>query len=508
MISGHAKKHGTVYQIQCEAQNKGKRVASSKRRIRWRFGFANKNAIQQGKTGVDCRGAEHEVVFVWSLNSGKQLILADGVEVHWAKIGRKEKLEVAWDMSNGNHTLKVVAEPSNKSRKSSGESRQFDLLIDGISFAELPSIYQLGTTKDVSSTPKRKSAQPMIRKENRSYSMPDLLSLSTTQTATTPPPKSMAQQHEQSSPTSSIDLAIFDHGIEVQYQYHQQKQQQQQQVLPQMVRPKPPQYQRSQSASFSQTPHQQQHQHQQQQQQQHQYQRSHSITTGTPERAQQATATSATPYNYAWNDATATVPTPQQAYHSRNSWQSQTSTTTTSQQQSASYNYNWSDAASSSPQKRGSIGGNSYASSTGSNNPYFMAAAAAAASPQKPLSNGYSTPTISVSPSPLGYDSDLNDSPLSQALKSLGVSLDASSHHRRASLELNNNNSSHHHHSSISMNDDRSVTSNLSVASNPFDFVTTTTTTMAPPPPTYLPALMMPQQQANARPASFSGPMH
>ncbi|CAJ1932358.1 unnamed protein product [Cylindrotheca closterium] len=425
-ISEHAKKHGTVYQIQCETQNKGKRVASSKRRIRWRFGFAN---LQAGKTGKDCRGAEHEVVFVWSLNSGKQLILADGHEVHWAKIGRKEKLEVDWNMSNGNHKLKVVAEPSVKSRKST-DSRQFDLLIDGISFSDLPSIYQLGTDAAGSSrtsTAVRSSGKPVLRQESRSYSMPDLLSLP--QQHTPPPQKTMQQQ----SPTSSIDMTVFDNGVggvEVQFQ---------QPPLP----PQQHQCQRSQSATtLPQTqplP--------QQQNQQHQYQRSHSVSS--PQRSQ-ATAAAAASYNYSWNDATAMVPTPQQAYHSRNSWQPPTA----HQQQQQPQIYNWNDAAS--PQKRGSIG--SYASSSNaSSNPFLT--------PQKSLS-GYSTPTSSVNP---GYDSDLNDSPLSQALKSLGLDTSA-------------------HNTSCSVQDDHSVTSHLSVTSNPFDFV-------QPSVQTYLPTLMIPQVQ-------------
>ena len=249
MISEHAKRHSTVYQIQCETQNKGKRVASSKRRIRWRFGFANSDAIAEGQQGVDCRGAEHEVVFVWSLNSGKQLILADGQEVHWAKNSSQEKVQVAWDMF-GNHKLKVAA-----------DRLQFDLFIDGIAFKDLPSIYQLGTTRDL----------PLPR--SRSYSMPDLLK--------------EEEEEQQTSPISSMDMIVFDHAVEVQL-FHQ----------PPPPPPPQPHYQRAHSANYPQTttappPPPQPH-----------YQRAHSANYP------QTTPTTTAPV-YTWNDYSS----PQQYNH-------------------------------------------------------------------------------------------------------------------------------------------------------------------------------------------------
>ena len=74
-----------AYQIDCQTTKKGKMFAGTKRRICWKFGFSNSEATEQGFSGNDCRGEEHEVVFVWSLTSGKKFVLADGHEVHWSK---------------------------------------------------------------------------------------------------------------------------------------------------------------------------------------------------------------------------------------------------------------------------------------------------------------------------------------------------------------------------------------------------------------------------------------
>lgn len=73
-----------LYQIDFSAVAAGKRVSSSKRKIRWRFGFANQQAVRDGLTGMDCRGEEHEVSIVWSITSGKRRIHMDGKEVHFA----------------------------------------------------------------------------------------------------------------------------------------------------------------------------------------------------------------------------------------------------------------------------------------------------------------------------------------------------------------------------------------------------------------------------------------
>lgn len=153
------------YQIECQTTKKGKMIAGTKRRICWKFGFSNHDAMQKGLSGIDCRGEEHEVVFVWSLASGKKFVLADGHEVHWSKQSLlSEKFDGSWEcswkslMAGANRELKVVAHASSSlfERKKSKTScvadssfRKFDLLIDGVSFSDMKQMFELGLTKTV-----------------------------------------------------------------------------------------------------------------------------------------------------------------------------------------------------------------------------------------------------------------------------------------------------------------------------------------------------------------------
>lgn len=59
------------YQVEFRVQNQGKQMSSSKRVIAFRYGFANERALSMGKTGVDCRGEEHDIVVTWSITGGK-----------------------------------------------------------------------------------------------------------------------------------------------------------------------------------------------------------------------------------------------------------------------------------------------------------------------------------------------------------------------------------------------------------------------------------------------------
>ena len=91
-----------------------------------------------GKTGVACRGIEHEVVIVWSVSSGKKQILMDGVEVHYAQ-GRADVFVFAWGTPQ-KHVLKVEA----RARPERCVQHQYNLLIDGTSFFDLPQTHLIG----------------------------------------------------------------------------------------------------------------------------------------------------------------------------------------------------------------------------------------------------------------------------------------------------------------------------------------------------------------------------
>lgn len=132
-----------LYAIDFTAVACGKRIANTKRRVRWRFGFANPDALAAGETGTACRGEEHDITLVWSVTSGKRLILADGQEVHYSN-SRSAVIDFSWTM-RGNHVLKVVAHATAPMSVDPG-FRQYDFFVDGRSFFTFPKVYRLGLT--------------------------------------------------------------------------------------------------------------------------------------------------------------------------------------------------------------------------------------------------------------------------------------------------------------------------------------------------------------------------
>eukprot|EP00977_Amphora_coffeiformis_P001547 scaffold296_cov102-Amphora_coffeaeformis.AAC.35 len=133
-----------IYQVDWQNEASGKRVSATKRRVRYRFGFSNRAALEQGLTGPQARGEEHEVVLVWSLTSGKRLVIVDGQEVHFS-MGRRtdSKFETSWSMFGG-HIFQIVAHAA-PPLFNEPNFRQFDLLVDGMSFHAFPKIYELGS---------------------------------------------------------------------------------------------------------------------------------------------------------------------------------------------------------------------------------------------------------------------------------------------------------------------------------------------------------------------------
>jgi len=155
-----------VYQIDFTAVASGKRIASSKRRVRWRFGFANLDALAAGQTGTECRGEEHDVTIVWSVTSGKRLVLADGKEVHVSK-NRNTVFEYSWTMK-GNHVLKVVAHAQPPMTAVPG-FRQYDFFVDGQSFFTFPKVFRLGLAPtDPRAGGRRRQNEP----QQQDYKMP------------------------------------------------------------------------------------------------------------------------------------------------------------------------------------------------------------------------------------------------------------------------------------------------------------------------------------------------
>jgi hypothetical protein len=124
----------------------------TKKRVQFRFGFSDPEAIASGMKGADCRGAEHEVVILWSLSSGKQVVLVDGQEVHFATARVTDKLQASWTMKGG-HQMQVAAHAATPIFNNIPGFRQFDLLIDGLSFWDMPKMYELGTNRGAARAP-------------------------------------------------------------------------------------------------------------------------------------------------------------------------------------------------------------------------------------------------------------------------------------------------------------------------------------------------------------------
>eukprot|EP00559_Dactyliosolen_fragilissimus_P001658 CAMPEP_0184859986 /NCGR_PEP_ID=MMETSP0580-20130426/4950_1 /TAXON_ID=1118495 /ORGANISM="Dactyliosolen fragilissimus" /LENGTH=441 /DNA_ID=CAMNT_0027356909 /DNA_START=304 /DNA_END=1629 /DNA_ORIENTATION=+ len=158
-----------IYQISCSVSSSGRKVAATKRRIRWRFGFINEEAIRNGCSGVDCRGSEHEVTLVWSLASGKRIVLQDGDEVHYS-VGRRieSKFESTWVMK-GENILKIVAHAGLPLRNKENW-KQYDLIFNGQSFSDLLHVYQLGLGSPYGSVNVNRNNSPPARKDYKNES--------------------------------------------------------------------------------------------------------------------------------------------------------------------------------------------------------------------------------------------------------------------------------------------------------------------------------------------------
>lgn len=129
------------YQVDFNAVAVGKVIAMSKRRIRWRYGFPNKEALDSGKSGIDCRGEEHDVTLVWSVTSGKRLLMSNNQQIYIGS-NKSKMFEYVWYDKNGTN-LRIIAHSSQPMSGASG-CRQYDLFIDGKSFFTLPKVYEVG----------------------------------------------------------------------------------------------------------------------------------------------------------------------------------------------------------------------------------------------------------------------------------------------------------------------------------------------------------------------------
>jgi len=139
------------YQIDYSVKNASKTFGFSKKRVTFKFGIANPPAVVSGGSGAACRGSEHEILFIWSLNSGKRQILCDGKDVHYSETGQngwtadqvfQHHFEIRVAGLNGPLRAHLITQPANRDVP---HIKPFDLRLNGVSYFAMPQIFQLGT---------------------------------------------------------------------------------------------------------------------------------------------------------------------------------------------------------------------------------------------------------------------------------------------------------------------------------------------------------------------------
>mmetsp|Transcript_26241 Transcript_26241/g.62367 ORF Transcript_26241/g.62367 Transcript_26241/m.62367 type:complete len:427 (+) Transcript_26241:287-1567(+) len=139
------------YQIDFQVKNKSKTFGFSKKQVSFKFGVANQQAINEGLTGANCRGSEHEVIFTWSLNSGKRTILADGKDVHYSETGQngwtadqvfQHHFQIRVPGLSSPLRAHLITQPRNADDP---RVKPFDLRVNGVSYFSMAKIFQLGT---------------------------------------------------------------------------------------------------------------------------------------------------------------------------------------------------------------------------------------------------------------------------------------------------------------------------------------------------------------------------
>ena len=141
------------YQVDYTVQNTAKTLGFSKKRVTFKFGFANEKAIAEGNNGPACRGSEHELTFVWSLKTGKRQLLLDNRDLHFSESGQNGWFaDTVWQHSfslkdKATHKVFKVHFISQPKDRDLSSQRPFDLRIGGMSYFQFNKIFQLGTPR-------------------------------------------------------------------------------------------------------------------------------------------------------------------------------------------------------------------------------------------------------------------------------------------------------------------------------------------------------------------------
>ena len=185
------------YQIDYSVQNTAKTIGFSKKRIVFKFGFANRTAIEvQHKTGAECRGSEHEVTLIWSLTSGKRQVFCDNQEIHyscshqngWTNDTSWQHMFTLPDPTDPHHRYRIHISTTRETNAVSASTHPFDLKINHVSYFAFNPIYQLGTPRMMvvpfssssstsQSSHRFRSESPMSPEERQQMALAKLASL-------------------------------------------------------------------------------------------------------------------------------------------------------------------------------------------------------------------------------------------------------------------------------------------------------------------------------------------
>ena len=226
------------YQIDYSVQNTAKTIGFSKKRVLFKFGFANRVAIyEQHKTGAECRGSEHEIILIWSLTSGKRQLFCDQKEIHyscthqngWTSDTSWQHIFTLPDPMN-NHHQRYRIHISTTRETQDPATHPFDVKVNNVSYFAFNPIYQLGTPRMMvvplsSSSSSRhyhqgRSESPMSPEERHQLALAKLASL-----------QDIAQQRNASSSNSNNSVNTSKDITQPLPQQQQQQQQQQDDLL-------------------------------------------------------------------------------------------------------------------------------------------------------------------------------------------------------------------------------------------------------------------------------------
>lgn len=132
------------YQVEFASNTTGKHIGFTKRRIRFKFGFAHIASVMEGKTGPNCRGIEMEVQLVWSVTGGKFVVFFNLQQMHQSvNKGMTSKVDhtfvVPEGVFPGGHLIHISGQMG-----SSQERHKFNMKFNGQSFFDFLKLYELG----------------------------------------------------------------------------------------------------------------------------------------------------------------------------------------------------------------------------------------------------------------------------------------------------------------------------------------------------------------------------